>query len=74
MLERHMTIIKVHFIYKVNGQLYASHRDVFVVTNDYQEAVNIANDFLNGNPQSVEGDGWICTNVESSFSELVISE
>ncbi len=67
------SIIQVHFIQRVAGQLLASHRDVFVQSDDFQEAVNLANQHLNGSPESVSGDGWICTNVERPFCEEVIA-
>ncbi len=68
-----LSIIKVHFIQRVEGQLFASHRDVFVQSDDFQEAVNLANQYLNGSPESVSGDGWICTNIDRPFCEEVIA-
>lgn len=67
-----MKIIAVHFVQRVDNQLFASHREVYVETDDYQIAVNVATMHCNGNTLSKGSDPWVCTSVNEAFSGEVL--
>ena len=71
MNEQDITIMKVHFVKPMDSQLYASHRNVFVLTDNFQQAVNTANKYVNGTP--VRENGWICADVDVVFKEKIIA-
>ena len=61
-----MRIYEVHAIKRHDGQLLPDHQTVYVNTSDMQLAVNMANQILNGTPETVE-EGWIITDLDAAF-------
>ena len=61
-----MRIYEVRAIKRHNGQLLPDHQTVYVNTEDMQLAVSMANQVLNGTPETVD-EGWIITDLYAVF-------